>query len=157
MSFWSFITGTTPQEEQQANLDKQKAAYEAALQRRIDAGTLSDKQLSADRSYVNGITLEDTGFLHSFATRNENTEASPDLADLLKDILVLAAVAGAVWLFWSFGGVLWVRIAIKRKNILGIAWAAAGLAVSIWLLQKYARAAVSDAKSIASEGFSFFK
>jgi hypothetical protein len=52
MSLWSTITGTTDQAEQDANLAHQKELYNAALQRRIDAGTISDQQAQADKEYV---------------------------------------------------------------------------------------------------------
>src|ERR1041385_127237 len=60
MSFWSTITGTTPQEEQQAQLDAAKLKYDAALQRRIDEGSISDEQVIAARQYENGLVLNDT-------------------------------------------------------------------------------------------------
>jgi hypothetical protein len=60
MSFWSTITGTTPQDEQQANLEKEQAQYNAALAKRQAAGTITQDQVAADQAYVNGITLEDT-------------------------------------------------------------------------------------------------
>jgi len=68
MSLWSYITGTTPQDEQQAGLDLEKQRYDAALARREAAGTISEEAADKGRAYENGVVLEDTdaGALQGF-------------------------------------------------------------------------------------------
>jgi len=60
MSFWSDITGTRPQSEQDAELERQKALYQAALDRRTAAGTITPDQAAADQAYVDSLQLQST-------------------------------------------------------------------------------------------------
>jgi len=60
MSFWSTITGTTPQDEQDANLARQKQLFNDALQRRIAAGTITPDDAAADKEYVDTLGNDNT-------------------------------------------------------------------------------------------------
>jgi hypothetical protein len=134
MGFWNFITGTTPQAEQDQQLADKKAAYEAALQRRQDAGTITPEQVAADQAYVSGIQLEDTdagaaqGFKEGLQEGFNNVLSAPGKAvgfagdslgsalwGILKNIPWWLYIGAAAAVFLYFGGAaLLARKLIKR-------------------------------------------
>jgi len=134
MSLWSFITGTTPQEEQQAQLESKQAAYNAALDRREAAGTVTPDVAAADRAYVNGIVLEDTnaaarqGFTEGLQEGWQNVLNAPGNAvgavgsnvgqvlwGILKNIPWWAYLLALAVGFFYFGGfALLARRVLKR-------------------------------------------
>jgi len=60
MSFWSTITGTTPQEEQDANLERQKKLFAEALARRQAAGTIDPVKAAHEQELTDDTYNEDT-------------------------------------------------------------------------------------------------
>jgi len=134
VSLWSTITGTTPQADQQAQLDAKKVAYDAALQRRIDEGTITNDQVSAARDYENGLTLEDTeagaaeGFTEGLAEGWQNVLTAPGRAvgavggsagtvlwGILKNIPWWAYLIGVIAAFFYLGGSLAMLRRLVRR------------------------------------------
>lgn len=121
MSFWSAITGTTPQDEQDAELAKGKAAFEAALKKRQDEGTITADQAAHEQQLTDN-------------TYNENTDAAAwdgfkqGATDGLNNVLnfpgevVGAAGQGSSQLLW---GVL--------KNIPWWVYLVAAGALFVWM------------------------
>ena len=119
MSFWSTLTGTTPQEEQEAQLAAGKERYRGALQRRIDDGSISPQQVAADQTYVNDLALEDTDAAAAAGFREGLQEGLGNITSKATDFLKLIPwqvwIAGGVGLFLYFGGFVLLKKLITRK------------------------------------------
>lgn len=123
MSFWSTLTGTTPQSEQEAELADEKAKYQAALDRRVTAGTISADASTSDQSFVNGVQLDSTdsaawaGFQEGAAAGLQNVLNAPGqvvgaagnasgtlLGGILKNIPWWVWLGAAVYFYVTLGG-----------------------------------------------------
>lgn len=60
MGFWSSITGTTPQAEQDAQLAAKQAEFERRNQARLDAGTETQAQFEDNLNYIQNVKLDST-------------------------------------------------------------------------------------------------
>ncbi len=106
MSFWSAITGTTPQSEQEANLQKQKDLFNQRLQDRIDEGTISDQKAKEYQDYVGSLSLEDTdaaaaaGFKEGAVEGLNNVLSAPGKVVSGAGWGVGKILAGFPWWFW---------------------------------------------------------
>jgi len=156
MSLWSYISGTTDQTEQDAQFAaKQQALAEANAAHPANGDPVHDA-IVAQNQKLQSETLDSSGFLNSYETRDVNTEAKPGAGDLLLHLGIVVALVGGAWAFFAFGGYLLVREAIagKKWTIVG----AAALVMTLWayLLFKYGKLAASDAKSITTESLNLF-
>jgi hypothetical protein len=121
MSFWSWLTGTTPQADQQAQLDYAKGQYDAALQARIDAGTITPAEVQSAQRFENSVQLEDTtaaaqqGFQEGLQQGLDNVLNAPGK-------VVGAVGSGAGQLLW---GVV--------KNIPWWVWLGAAGMLFVWM------------------------
>lgn len=95
MSFLSYITGTVPQEEQDAILAKQKAAFDAALQRRLDTGEEVTPERQAElRRYVNALNDDSEAWAATVGAVQGATELVYDPSQWWKDTQAGADIAG---------------------------------------------------------------
>ncbi len=136
MSFWNFITGTEPQEEQQAQTDAKKQAYEEALQRREAAGTITAEKAEAGRQYENGLYLEDVdagaqaGFQEGLEEGYHNVLSAPGkaigavgkgagelLGGVLKNIPWWAYLGAAAALFFYLSPILMPLISSAARRV----------------------------------------
>jgi len=85
MSLFSWLTGTVPQDQQEAQLEDAKRKYQAALDKREAAGTVTPDQAQADQNYVDNLTLNDTGDAAAIGALQGATEIFYDPAQWWKD------------------------------------------------------------------------
>jgi hypothetical protein len=133
---WSDIflpSGAQTQDEAQANLDKQKAQYDAALQRRQDAGTITPEDLSKDQSYEAGLSLDSQnaaaaqGLLEGAQEGFQNVLNAPGkavgfigdssgtlLGGILKNIPWWAYLGAGLVVFFYLGGGFLLKGSLKR-------------------------------------------
>lgn len=122
MSFWGTITGTTPQEEQDKQLAEKKAAFDAAIERRHQAGTITPEREAELRSYEASLQLEDTdaaaweGFKEGLGEGRDNIDRTlfGGLGLILKNIPTVIWVGLAVYLFLTLGGLKTLKGAFKK-------------------------------------------
>ena len=108
-----FTTDTSSQQtfdEAQANTARLKQQGIDTTNARLAAGTI-DPALAANRlQYFNGVQLEDPGaaadttFFETL-TGTGSDQTSSGFGALFKDVLILAAIAGAIYLFVKLGGI----------------------------------------------------
>jgi hypothetical protein len=118
MSFWSTITGTTPQDEQEAQLAQKKQAFQEALDSRKEAGTISEERAADLQQYVDSVQLEDTDAAARQGFKEGLQEGLGNLGDGVKN--ALSFVPWQVWIvaglgaFLYFGGFALVKRALKK-------------------------------------------
>lgn len=118
MSFWSAITGTTPQAEQDAQLAAKKQAFQAALDNRKAAGTISDERAADLQEYVNSVQLEDTDAAAREGFAEGLREGIGNIGNGVKS--ALSFVPWPVWIavgvaaFFYLGGLPLLKRALKR-------------------------------------------
>jgi hypothetical protein len=133
---WSDVfipSGNQTADEQQANLDRQKALYEQRLQKRQDEGTITSQDLASRELYVSGVQLDDQnaaategfvegahdGFINVLNFPGQVTGAVGDsagklLGGILKNIPWWAYLAAAGALFVWMGGLTLLKGRLSR-------------------------------------------
>jgi hypothetical protein len=119
MSFWSTITGTTPQSEQEAQLAAKKQQFQNALEERKAAGTISDERAADLQDYVNSVQLEDTDAAARQGFQEGLQEGLGNIGSGLKNALSIVPwqlwVGAGLLAFLYFGGFALVKRALKRR------------------------------------------
>jgi hypothetical protein len=105
---------------------------------------------AADNAFqITQNNLKTGSYDYQLAQSRKDENATPGIADLLKDLFVIGAIGGALWAFFNFGGTGLLKSLAKKNKyyVLGIAGAAGLLA---WFIYKQFKKTSSDASSTAS-------
>jgi hypothetical protein len=152
-------TGSTmSQADQQANTARLQAELKAQTDAGVAAGTISP--LTATQNYVLiNQTLDSTsaaavsGFVSGLGDAiTGGPSGGPGLSSVFKDVLILGATAGAVWLFVNFGGYAWVKAFAKKTKYGWYIVGGAALLVAIGLYALYKKT-TTDASGVAKNSF----
>jgi soluble cytochrome b562 len=134
MSLWNWITNTPSQEEQQANLDAQKAEFERRLAARQAEGTITEEQVARYRAGVESVQLEDVdqaareGFVEGAKEGLQNVLEAPGkvvgavgsgagtiLGGILKNIPLWVYGLGILYLLFMF----WPQVLFLVRRLKG--------------------------------------
>jgi hypothetical protein len=101
MALFDWLFTDTSKAQTPAEADANYARLQAQLESQgtplgANAGTLEDPGTAAASTFFQN--------LNPFAS-DSNAPAAPGLSSLVKDVLVLAAIAGAIYLFVKLGGI----------------------------------------------------
>jgi len=148
----------------QANIAALSGQLAAQTDQQLAAGTITPAQAAANYAVIAGDQFTDPGAaanaaffsgLNPFSSADPNNPNGAGIGSIFTDLFVLAAAGAAIWAFFNFGGVGFLKSLAKKSK-----WYAAGLAgaavlLAWWIYSRFKKTATDTQQTVNGVASSF--